>query len=108
MSANTTAGTDETYLKPKHEQLLSSLYDDADWLCETLASNTYVEVPSRLESIRNGLRHVLIDCDVLENLFACEQCGWSEWQSKVAIAGRYDCPECGEIVQWVTTQHTSQ
>jgi len=98
---------DESHLHQKHEQLLCSIYDDAEWLCTTLASSTYIEVPSHLRSIRNGLRHVLLDLGLLENHFMCESCRYSEHESKVAVAGQNECPDCGEILKRASTRRVS-
>lgn len=95
---------EDSILNDKHRQALVSIYNDLDWLCETLSSNTYIQLPSDLRNSRNSLRHVLIDCGVLENHFACENCGNHEWQEEVAVIGRIECSNCDSQMKRLSTR----
>lgn len=94
---------EKTSLNRKHEQGLLSIYNELDELCITLDSNTYIEVPARLRNSRNSLRKVLIECELLENHFVCENCAVHEMRSEVSRNRRNICSQCDSEVKRLET-----
>lgn len=100
-SSNNTAESD---LHPKHRQTLLDAYNKADWLCGTLDSSQYIEVPSHLKSIRNSLEGLLTEQGLLDHLSVCTYCGFEIWASENPRTTQRTCPECESRMKYANTR----
>lgn len=97
----------ESDLHPKHQQVLMDVYDKADWLVEAFDDNQFIQVPSRIRSIRNSLQGVLTEQGLLEHLFLCTYCGLEVWESEKPRTTKKECPECDARLEHANTRSAS-
>lgn len=95
----------QSNLHPKHEETLHSVYEDLNWLCRTLEENTYINTPSHLTSARDSLEVMLVEQEMIEHYFICENCGYTDWRS-VKQSNAADCPNCPVQLARVKTRPT--
>lgn len=82
-------------------------YNKADWLCGTLAENNHIKAPSHLRSIRNSLKNLLTEQELLEHQFVCTFCGYKTWASEKPNVTQKSCPDCEEPLEYASTRTAS-